>query len=91
MLELKRKAGECVVVGDSLQLTVLELDAPIVRVRIDTPSMTASAPLTVGRTYEAHVDGQPVKLQIARIERGEVSLRFDAPRQLRIDRWERAV
>lgn len=91
MLELKRKLGQCVVIGDSVQLTVREIRAPIVSVLIEIDSIKVTAPLTIGKTYQATVDGIDVELIVSGVEGREVALRFDAPRELRIDRWERAV
>ena len=89
MLELKRKALQAVQIGQTVTMTVLELDEPIVRVRIDVEDASVLAPLTVGRTYRAEVDGSPVEVQLARIDRGEAVFRFEAERHLLINRAER--
>lgn len=92
MLELKRKAGQCVVIGDSVQLTVKAFEgAQSVRVLIELEGAKIDAPLRVGAEYRATVDGYPLTLQIVKVERGEASMRFNAVRELRIDRWERVV
>lgn len=91
MLELKRKAGQCVLIGDSVQMTVKDINPPIVRVLVNIDGVEVLIPLEVSRTYSADVDGVHVELVLARVERGEVAMQFFAPRDLRIDRWERAV
>lgn len=89
MLELKRKAHQYVLIGEHARLTVLALEnATTVRVRLSVPAVNIDLPLSIGRSYEADVEGYRLRVDVAEIERGEVTLRFEANRELRIDRGE---
>lgn len=88
MLELKRKAHQAVLIGTSARLTVLTVGDKIVRVQLAVPGVTIVAPLTVGRAYQATIDGHSVSVELMSVNRGEVQLGIDAPRELKIDRAE---
>lgn len=98
MLELKRRPGQVVKIGRSAQLTVLWLRTKSIDVRLDLPGVKIFAPLQLGRTYQAEVDGYPIIVTLRSIElaravgavgKGEATLAFDAPRELSINRVER--
>lgn len=97
MLELKRRPDQVVRIGRRAKLTVLKLATNKAHVQLEVPGVIIVAPLTVGHTYEAEVDGYPLKVTLQAIEParggqagvGEAVLGFDAPRELVINRAER--
>lgn len=97
MLELKRRPQQVVKIGKRARLMVLSLTAAKVHVQLEVPGVTIVAPLTVGHTYEAEVDGHSLKVTLLAIAPardgshglGEAVLGFEAPRELAINRAER--
>jgi sRNA-binding carbon storage regulator CsrA len=89
MLRLKRKQGQTVLIGGSVELTVLALEAGLVRVQLTQANASRSHSLQVGEGLQVHVRGGEVRVNLDGVDRGEALLSFDAPRSISIERPER--
>lgn len=91
MLELTRRVGEMVLLGEAHELRVTAIAPRIVSLQLTRrEEYFLSGPLQLGTSFTFEVDGQNVTVHAIAIFRGEVRLGFEAPREIAIERPERA-
>ena len=81
MLVYERKAGQTVMIGHDIIITVLEIIGNQVRLQIVSPSKTDDFP---AKRNEKHDLGSGIFITVTNIGANHVKLGFDAPYSIRI-------
>jgi sRNA-binding carbon storage regulator CsrA len=93
MLYLTRKAGDKVLIGTppALTMTVLELRARQIKVRLKTNDDDVEYYMNQDEKYTVHIQSGAVTIQLVGIMRTEARLCFEAPEHIRIERPDRNI
>jgi len=82
MLVLTRKEGETLIIGNSIMLTVKEINSSHVKLCLNN-----SEDITIDK-LESKVIADGIKIKVVKINKGQIKLGIDAPESMDIKREE---